>query len=325
MNTTLSIIIPIYNAEKYINRCIESILKNTFSDYEILLINDGSRDTSWEILQKYQKNYPERIKIFNQKNQGIAKTRNAGITKARGKYILFIDDDDWINQDYMDTFVSQIKKSESDIIIGGYRRVSKKKTLFEVRLKNCEWSKYMIIAPWAKIYRKSFLLNNEIEFLDNNIGEDVYFNLHAIHATNKISIIPYVGYNWFLNKESVSNTVHKNFKNNLNFSYLLQSCHAILKPLNVLQKPEVEFYFLRLILWYLFFVGKDSSSKDLLKEFKITFLWLEKNFPNFPSNKNISIFLPKGEFFKNRIFISVFMFLYKIKLVKIFLKFYSRR
>jgi len=151
--------------------------------------------------------------------------------------------------------VEEIEKNKFDVVIGGYRRTDGRKTLYEMRLLPVEWSKYMIMAPWAKIYRLKFLTENDLEFLDNNIGEDVYFNLQAINLTDKISIIDYCGYNWFYNEKSVSNTSQKTLDSGMDVMHLLDESYKKLKEIGAVEKKEVEFYFIRYIVWYVLFIG----------------------------------------------------------------------
>ncbi len=325
MQKNISVIIPVYNAQASIVKCLDSILANNFIDFEIILINDGSIDDSWKILQDYQKKHPEKIKIFKQENSGVAVTRNRGIQLAACEYVMFVDNDDWVEQDYLQLFFEEIALKKLDIVIGGYKRVTKRKILFEMRLMQVEWSKYMIMAPWAKIYRREFLLRNKLAFLDNNIGEDVYFNLQAVNLTDKIAIIDYCGYNWFYNENSVSNTSQKTFENKLNVQNLLDLSYNQLKKIGVINKQEIEFYFTRYIVWYLLFAGKKSSYNAICLEFQKTFDWLKNKFPNFVKNKNIALKNPQGEALKNRLIVFSFIFLYKLKLLKIFFKLYAKK
>ena len=172
----VSIIIPIYNSEKYIKKCIDSIIKQTmFSDIELILINDGSKDNSFKIIEEYSKEY-QNIKVYNQENMGIAKTRNKGIKLANSKYIMFIDNDDWIENDYVEKYYKEIINTKSDVVVGGYKRCTYNKTLFIKKIIN-KMDIYAQIAPWAKIYNKQFLLDNKIEFFSHPIGEDVFFSI----------------------------------------------------------------------------------------------------------------------------------------------------
>ncbi len=319
----VSIIIPVYNAENTIGKCVDSVLRNSFKDWELVLIDDGSKDNSWHIMQEYAEKYSEKIRIFTQENSGVAIARNRGIGYAQGEYVAFIDNDDYVDEDHLAKFVEEIEKYDCDMVIGGYRRTTEEKTLFEMKLQNTEWSKYMIMAPWAKIYRRDFLLQNKLEFLDNNIGEDVYFNLAAVNLTNKILIIDYCGYNWFYNTESVSNAKQKKISNKLNVMKVLEGCHARLREIGAENKKLNEFYFVRYAIWYLLFAGRQSSYGELLAEFETAFTWLKNNYPTFAKNENISLFRPKGETLRNKVAVYFFMLFYRFGAAKVLLKIYA--
>ena len=121
MKNKITIIVPVYNSENYIRRCVDSVLRQSFEDFELLLINDGSTDGSLKILREYEKS-DKRIRVINQENMGVAKTRNKGIKLASGKYIMFIDNDDYIENDYINKYYNSIKDTDYDIVIGGYKR-----------------------------------------------------------------------------------------------------------------------------------------------------------------------------------------------------------
>ncbi|KKP68309.1 MAG: Cell-wall biogenesis glycosyltransferase [Candidatus Moranbacteria bacterium GW2011_GWE1_35_17] len=323
MDKKISIIIPVYNAQKTIAKCLNSILGNSFYDYEILLINDGSSDGSQKILESYLDKFPDKIRVFEQENQGVAKARNLGILLSQGEYIVFIDNDDFIDKEYLKIFAEAISAGDLDLVLGGYRRTTLEKVLYEMRLASTEWSKYMIMAPWAKIYKKDFLVKNKIEFLDNNIGEDVYFNLLAVNLSDKISIINYCGYNWFYNLQSVSNAKQKEMKNNLNVKKLLEASHGRLLEMGVSNKKEVEFYFIRYIIWYLLYTGRKSAYHQVSQEFGSLFNWLKVKYPKFEKNYGISLFSPEGETLRNRLIVYIFMGLYRLRLIRLFFRGYA--
>ena len=133
----ISIIIPVYNAQKHIAKCIDSILEQDFTDFELLLLNDGSKDDSLSILNYYAA-IDERVKVVDKENEGVAKTRNKGITLAQGEYIMFVDNDDYINKDYCSTFYSEVSKVYADIVVGGYQRVSDSKVLHQQHLNTTD-------------------------------------------------------------------------------------------------------------------------------------------------------------------------------------------
>ncbi len=126
----VSVIVPVYNVEKYLEECIESLINQTLTDIEIICINDGSTDNSLKILEELQKK-DNRIKIINQKNSGVSSARNNGIENATGEYIGFVDSDDWIDSDYYEKLYNTAKKYNSDIAAGDMYRRNKKRFNYE--------------------------------------------------------------------------------------------------------------------------------------------------------------------------------------------------
>ena len=322
----VTIILPVYNAENYVGRCIDSIINQTYEDFEIMVINDGSTDSSYEILKEYEKKYPDKIILINQENKGVSKTRNESIKRANSKYIMFVDNDDYLDKDYIETYVKAIETGESDIVVGGFRRPNEEgKIIKELKLQNEEWSKFMIMTPWAKIYKRQYLLDNDIEFLENNIGEDNYFNLKAFLMTKKIVTLKYVGYNWFFNTKSVSNTRQKNIKD-IQVYELLNKSYEMLKENELIEKNYqiIETNFTKYIIWIISYATKGFKYKELSKEYDKIFNWLEERFPNYKKNKMISYTKPKGETLSSRFMTRTFMILHKLHLGKLLTYMYSK-
>lgn len=314
----VTIIIPVYNSEKYIGRCLDSIINQSFKDIDILVINDGSKDKSKEIVEEYQSKYSN-IKLINQDNMGVAKTRNKAIKLVNTKYIMFMDNDDYIDDDYIETYINKIEETKSDIVMGGYKRVNiDKKILFEQRLKNTNWSKYIVLAPWAKIYTTEFLVKNNIEFLDYGIGEDVYFNLVAFAKNPKIEIIDYIGYNWFFNTKSVSNTSQRGLSKDIDIRVVLDK---ILIKYN--EKDEfLRYYLVRYFVWYMLFSGKKTSSENFMNYYTICKTWFKEN--QIKSGISPFSYKLKGESLKNRIIVAVFLAIDKMHFIKLFSKIYCK-
>lgn len=322
----VTLIVPVYNSEEYIGKCLESILKQTYQDFEIMVVNDGSIDNSQKVINYYKENFPDKIITIEQKNKGVSKTRNESIKKANGKYIMFIDNDDFLDKDYIETFVKTAEEGDYDAVFAGYRRPNEnKKIIKKMELKDTEWSKYMIMAPWAKIYKKQFLIDNNIEFLSVNLGEDIYFNLKAILSSKKIKIIPYIGYNWFFNTSSVSNTTQKNITG-LQVYELLNSCYDMIKNEGYLEENYeiIKTHFTRYIIWLISFSTKKLDYKTISEEYDKIFNWLEEKFPDYKNNKMISYTKPEGELFSVRFLTKTFMIFHKIDLGKILVYLYSK-
>ena len=314
----VTVIIPVYNSEKYIRKCVESVINQTCKNIKILLINDGSTDKSKEILEKYRNEY-KNIEVINQNNKGVAETRNEAIMKVNTKYLMFIDNDDFIDSNYIETYINSAEENNYDIVMGGYRRVNcKGKIMFKEKLKDTPWSKYIILAPWAKIYKTSFLRENNISFFDYKIGEDVYFNILAYSKNPKIKIIDYIGYNWFFNDVSVSNTSQRGLNDQIDIRILL---NGILK--NVKKRDRLlNYYLYRYCVWYLLFSGRKSDYKQFIKHYQICHTWLVDN----KIGKEISLISNeiKGEKMKNRAIITVFYIIEKLNLITLFAKLYCK-
>lgn len=309
----VTVIIPVYNAEKYIGRCLDSVLGQSFQDFEILVINDGSMDGSDVILKKYAKEYPKKIKYVKQENKGVAKTRNEAIVAAKGEFVAFIDNDDYIDKDYLEKL---LPRAGEDIVISGYRRPDENGVdRAEVELMDAPWSRFVVMAPWAKIYRTEFLRSKKIEFLDNNIGEDVYFNLVAMLEAEKVRISRYVGYNWFYNEESVSNSKQKDFSG-LDVFRLLNSSYDELKKRGLVEKNKdiLELYYYRYIVWFLLFTCKGQSRKKIDIMYRRLFGWLGDVFPGYKKNTLLKGRELEGEVKLTRAIYKTFMFSHKLGL-----------
>ena len=202
----LSIIIPVYNSEKYLEECLISIVNQSLKDFEIICVNDGSTDNSLKILEKFGAQ-DSRIRIINQQNQGQGYARNAGLEAAAGDYVGFIDSDDYISPD----FYEKLYKYKDDIVLS-----TKRKYLIDGKLKTKDFKakdKNSLIMKncniYNKIYSKEFLLNNNIKFYGKtNPAEDNYFSVKAILKAESIKIIN--GGTYFYRVVEGS-TIHKTF------------------------------------------------------------------------------------------------------------------
>jgi len=194
----ISVIIPVYNIESYITRCIESILNESYKKTELLLINDGSTDGSGSICDKFA-NRDSRVKVFHQENKGVSAARNLGIHKAKGKWIIFVDGDDWIEENSLRKLIDTYPNSNLDILvarsfINDGNNVGKEQYVFEPSFVGKIFNgvtvaidrNYRRGSVWGAVYNRLFLVSNEILFpIGLKNGEDSIFSLLAlIHADN---------------------------------------------------------------------------------------------------------------------------------------------
>lgn len=326
MEKKISIIIPVYNVEKYLARCLESILNNTYKNIEIIMVNDGSKDNSKQIVEEYEKKYPEIIKTKEQENKGPAEARNVAMEMATGEYIMFVDSDDFVEKDYIEKYVETLKEDDYDLVLGGHHKSDDEKILYTVSLQNEPWAMYMIMGPYARLYKKSFLEENKIRFIKVNIGEDIYFNLQANAMAKKVKILKYVGYHWYLNTSSISNTAHKDIKN-VEIDKMLNSSYDNLKERNAITDENhdlIELYYFNFIIWVLQWTTGKTKFKSMSKEYDRLFKWLEERFPNYKKNPLIGLNKPKGERLQVRFMFWVFMIFHKLHVGKIVVFVFSR-
>ncbi|WP_133067104.1 glycosyltransferase family 2 protein [Eubacterium maltosivorans] len=210
----ISVIVPVYKVEKYLVRCLESILQQTYQDFEIILIDDGSPDNSGLICDKYvQKD--KRIKVLHQKNSGLSDARNRGLEIASGEYIAFIDSDDWIDPYYFEILMSNLIKYDLDIsICNFYKTTASEKISIDYaaakiyRYSNKEaleqyFSEFYvpIVVAWGKIYKKHLFKN--ICFPKAKIHEDEFTTHRLILESDKIGFCDLPLYNYFQREDSI--------------------------------------------------------------------------------------------------------------------------
>ena len=199
MNPKVSIIVPVYNAEKNVARCIESVLKQDYENFELILMNDGSKDSSGSICDEYAAK-DERILVIHKENSGVSDTRNQAIDRAQGKYLQFIDSDDWITPDATGLMVRMAEESNCELVIADFYRVIGERLAHkgdiheDGLLTRKEFALYMMDNPadfyygvlWNKLYRRNLVENYNLR-MDENISwcEDFIFNMEYIrHVEN---------------------------------------------------------------------------------------------------------------------------------------------
>ena len=197
-----SVIIPVYNVEKYINRCVKSILSQRYNDLEIILIDNGSTDRSGSICDIYADDYAN-ISVYHIENQGVASARNFGLSKARGEFIYFVDSDDYLVGNLFAEFEDKLTP-DLDLLVFSYynsfeQEMTEKNRKKKILPYNGSYDKYdfskifkdlflsdMLYTVWNKLYRREFLIENNISFEKYELGEDVRFNLNAYRNVNKV-------------------------------------------------------------------------------------------------------------------------------------------
>ena len=291
MNKKVSIIIPVYNVEKYLKQCLDSVINQTFKDIEIIVVNDCSPDNSLRIIKEYQQK-DERIVLLDLKqNVGLAFARNAGIKIAKGKYITFIDSDDWVREDYIEILYNNIELYKTDVVIAEnleYDNISnciinkrEKLKFYNKIVEDVKDKKNLILyiprlITRSVIVSRNFIVEKNILFPNEKIGEDLLFVVEIIASNSSLFYIDYPGYYYRVNRE---NSLMADFYKNKNLDYI-----ALFTFFNKItdkfkQQDTFEIYKKELSVYLFLYFSRELTDKQLTNEdyFKAVKLY-KKNF-----------------------------------------------
>ena len=210
----ISVVIPVYNVEKYLDKCMESVLNQTYSNIEVILVDDGSTDKSGKICDEYQKK-DKRVVVYHKENGGLSDARNYGINKSHGEYITFIDSDDFVEQNYVEFLYKLIKENQADIAMGKqYVRYPEKiintgsGNTYNVNAHDCMekllYSEDFDVSAWAKLYKKE--LFKSIKFPKGMVFEDAGTTYKLILQSKKIVLKSEPIYNYIIRNNSITNS-----------------------------------------------------------------------------------------------------------------------
>ena len=309
--TKLSIIIPVYNVENYISKCLDSILNQNFKDFEVICVNDGSCDNSLQILQKYALK-DSRVVIIDKENEGSGVARNAGLAVAKGEYIYFVDGDDWLEDNALEQMISQADKNNTDILIfgglscyetknstlpledgarssgevyrkqyGGYSadKLPKKylNKIFSAKDIKNDIFKFPSTA-WTKLYKREFLLKNNIKFQPIKAGQDQLPFFHSMIMAERISLLPLNLYCYRKNRKGAVTAAKK--KKNFSPIFVFYGIEELLKNTGLLEdykKIFVNKYFSKATSW----LGKfdEDLKPGYFEEYSKLLKHIQKEYP----------------------------------------------
>jgi len=209
----ISVIVPCYNVEKCVKKCIQSVLQQTYTDWELILVNDGSKDGTLALLQQYADS-DKRIVVVDKQNEGVDRARFSGLAKAQGEYVFFIDADDWIDADLLQTMWQKAEETQADYVDAGVRRVMgrhgwikqvsrpsvtgliEQPQLFDDYYLSFFGCSLLSVFIWGKLYRKTAIDKAQLQPSGLKMGEDAVFVMNLFPHLQRIYILDYVGYNY---------------------------------------------------------------------------------------------------------------------------------
>lgn len=211
----VSVIVPFYNVEGYIEKCLETLVNQTLKDIEIILVNDGSKDRSVDIVKKFMKEYPDKIVYLEKQNGGLADARNYAIPYAKGEYIAFLDSDDYVEKDMYQLMYELAKKESSDMVecnfIWEYPD-KKREDIGEIYIGQFEMLEKVRVVAWNKLIKREILEKNKIEFPKGLQYEDVEFTYKLVPFINKVSFVKKPCVHYVQREGSISNSQNERTK-----------------------------------------------------------------------------------------------------------------
>lgn len=277
MNDLISVIIPVYNVERYLKKCVDSVLKQDYTNIEIILVDDGSTDSSGNICDEYSNKYPNKVKVIHKKNGGLSDARNYGIKKSSGKYLIFVDSDDWIEENTISYSYKEIIENNAQIAVYGIS-IDQEGEKPKIRVPS---EKRIISSKLAIIYLNSFRgidvsacnkmfcreIFNNIEFPVGKLCEDYYIMYKLFENAKQIILIPEVFYHYYQRPNSIVRN------SSLNMDYL----YAAEEEMKYLSKyhKDIEFagitgyVFANITLYHIKYIrNMKTEKKELLKQIK---------------------------------------------------------
>ena len=319
-----SIIMPVYNVEKYVEKAIRSVMNQTYKNFELIVVNDGTKDNSMDIIKKLQKE-DKRIKIFNKDNGGLSSARNFGLKYATGEYVCFVDSDDYVYANYLEVLYNEILNKESDLIIFGYNVdvVDSNEIIlkeFDILENYQEFNKKnklyfenvsMIGYAWNKCFKRSIIEENNLTYEEGtSYIEDIIFNCDFIKKCTNIIIIPNIIYHYVQRERETLGRKSYNNMLELDLRYSEKLKQILLLLNNSRRKVDKTIYntLFERIKWSINIItfDKSISRKNKLTKINGYFSYVRNNIKKFNSN----VVLTKKD--------KLFMFLVKTNFVRMF-------
>lgn len=292
----VSIIIPVYNVEKFLARCLDSVLAQTYRNIEVICIDDGSEDKSPRILDNYQKQY-NNISVMHQKNQGASMARNLGLKKATGEYVTFVDSDDEIKSDFVEQLVSAIK--DGVIVISGHESLSAGGDMLyrSAPDPNSAWSPYKFIQLHGEMCRRDFLIQHRITFpADYQLDEDAFFTFNILaHADNsKVKVTNYIGYIGHINPNGITHRI--NITRETRNTKVLKCLRDMEESTAFSQNVPVDyrlFLYLKILVINLLLQRHLLTNTEYYQEYKKYFSWLKDIYAKY--DRKLRLYIQSGE------------------------------
>ncbi|MCP9199579.1 glycosyltransferase [Gramella sp. GC03-9] len=275
-NYKVSVIIPAFNAEKYIIRCLESVTRQTYRNIEIIILNDGSTDATQSLVEEFSE-FDDRIICINKQNSGTYATRRLGFSKASGAYILNVDSDDFLEKNALENLMAKMVSTKANLVVGNHNQIIRGRKRLVVNELPATHTKTELLRSllkneikgyiWGKLYKKELLLDLDYR-VDNTLQEDFLANLHVFLTKNvKIAQVDVPVYNYLVHPHSANSSKNRNFiENVIQFNEIVED---LLKTYNYLDPLAKEFKLYKCRNWVVYarMGGSLAKNRRFIEEF----------------------------------------------------------
>ena len=333
----VSVIMPCYNTEKYLKKTMDSLFAQTFKDYEVIMVDDGSTDSTPGLLDAYGRDHPDNIQVFHKENGGQSTARNLALDHARGEYILFWDSDDYAEVDYLDRLVTAARQNNSEMVLSGSHYIDEDG--FVIENLNYPVDKYpdyplRRLSPHGKLYRKDFLDRHNIRFVPGKLYEDNPFNFLALFLCKNQVILPYSGHYQVVHRGSSMSLAVTSDK--VPYDAIREALDYMNAHRDEINDPVIFEFTVLSFLTYFIFLGNREHMQTALHKYKgckydrklidelcdFAQSVIPEKLPGYHRNPRIGIFKERSLQWRHRAGVWLFVRLIRTHTLKAFARFY---
>ncbi len=309
---------PVYNGARFLEKAVQGISAQDYKSIEFIAVDDGSSDNSLEKLKLLTRGIT--TTVIHKENGGISSARNMGLDEARGKYIVFVDQDDSIPKDYISNLVKAAEDSNADMVVGGtLETIDGTKITRRDLTEDAPYSLLRNTAPWGRIFLRSLIEDNNIRFMDTRVSEDFYFNIMCITYAKNPKVIKQSGYVWKIDPKSESHSNMTRLDGGRTTDVLKVLDRSLRDMDQDKRDKNIDYMLLKHCVWYLLFTCKGADKEDIKDTCDRITLWLDTNIKDYKTCCGHKMGSPGGETFKIRFIVRFMVFLKRSGLLLKFL------
>lgn len=332
----VNVIVSAYNVDKFIHKCIASVLRQTYEDYKLIIVNDGSTDDTLKIAQQFQAKKPDKIEIHSKPNGGLSSARNYGLEKSESEYVVFLDGDDYLDENYLKTLTEAAENSNMDVVCSGQYRVDRKGNVLSAVRYMLDTNGRCVLRHLnmhGKLYRLSYINKHNMRFPEGKTYEDNPFNMVMFFMTEKIVFLDYEGYYQVVHPDSI--TARKIKEEEIPFKEFEESIRYIMRHKSLINNYKIlEYTVMSFFTYFIFEANKKHrfyKCVDRKSDMKVVYRLcdfaehiLQSYFMNYHKNPYLSIVRKNDIGIKQKAGVKLFVLLLRMGMLKPAVRFFYK-